>query len=108
MVPVVRVTDGFHARVVAARLGSEGIVTQLRGGIDTPYPMGAVEVLVGEDDLEEARTLLLVDDVESAFDDRDDDEVSFPRRRIGPWVALLLAGLLVLADIVAIASQTLR
>jgi hypothetical protein len=108
MVPVVRVTDGFHARVVAARLGSEGIVTQLRGGIDTPYPMGAVEVLVGEDDLEEARALLLVDDVESAFDDGDDDEVSLPRRRIGPWVALLLAGLLVLADIVAIASQTLR
>jgi hypothetical protein len=107
MVPVVRVADGFHARVVAARLGSEGIVTQLRGGIDSPYPMGAVEVLVGEDELEEAQALLLADDVESAFVDDDvlDDEPHLPRRRYGAWVALALAGLLVLADIVAIAGR---
>ena len=31
MVPVLRADGAFHARVVAARLGSEGIVTQLRG-----------------------------------------------------------------------------
>jgi hypothetical protein len=108
MVPVVRVANGFHARVVAARLGSDGIVTQLRGGIDTPYPMGAVEVLVGEDDLEEARALLLVDDVESAFDDPDEGDPPPARHRILPWVALVLAGLLVLADVVAMASQTRR
>jgi len=106
MVPVVRVADGFHARVIVARLGSEGIVTQLRGGIDSPYPMGAVEVLVGEDDLEDAQALLLADDVESAFvDDVDDDEPSAPRRRYGAWVALVLAGLLVLADVAALAGR---
>jgi hypothetical protein len=110
MVPVVRVIDGFHARVVAARLGSEGIVTQLRGGIDSPYPMGAVEVLVGEDDLAEATALLLADEVESAFGDDDledelDDEPHLPRRRYGVWVALVLAGLLVLADVLAIAGR---
>jgi hypothetical protein len=108
MVPVVRVADGFHARVIAARLGSEGIVTQLRGGIDSPYPMGAVEVLVGEDDLEDAKALLLADDVESAFtedDDEDDDEPSYSRRRVGAWVALVLAGLLVLADVAALAGR---
>jgi hypothetical protein len=31
--------------------------------------MGAIEVLVSEDDLEAAREVLLADDVESAFDD---------------------------------------
>jgi hypothetical protein len=105
MVPVVRVADGFHARVLAARLGSEGIVTQLRGGIDSPYPMGPIEVLVGEDDLEDATALLLVDEVESAFDDDLDDEPGLARRRVGPWVALGLAGLLVLADVLAVAGR---
>jgi hypothetical protein len=77
MVPVRKVSDQFEARVLAARLGSEGIVAQLRGGgIDGPYPMGAIEVLVSEDDLEAARELLLADDVESAFDESGpDDEV---------------------------------
>src|SRR3954462_3828311 len=51
MVPVLRAEGTFHARVVAARLGSEGIVTQLRGNVDGPYPMGSVEVLVTPDDL---------------------------------------------------------
>ena len=101
MVPVLRATDGFHANVVAARLGSEGIVTQLRGP-DPMYPLGAVDVLVGEDDLAEARELLFADDVESAFDD--DLEV-VRRRRVAPWVAGALAGLLVVADVIAVACR---
>src|SRR5437868_4439876 len=107
MVPVVKVADAFHARVVAARLGSEGIVTQFRGGgIDSPYPMAMLEVLVGEDDLEDAAALLLAAEVESAFvDDGYDDEPAYERRRYGPWVALALAGLLVLADVLAIAGR---
>jgi hypothetical protein len=73
MVPVRKVSDQFEARVLAARLGSVGIVAQLRGGgIDGPYPMGAIEVLVAEEDLESAREVLLADDVESAFDDDSD------------------------------------
>ena len=70
MVPVRKVHDQFEARVIAARLGSAGLVTQLRGGgIEGPYPMGPIEILVAEDDLEDARELLLADEVESAFDD---------------------------------------
>jgi hypothetical protein len=95
MVPVMRVSNGFHARVVAARLGAEGIVTQLRGGIDTPYPMGDVEVLVDEGDLDVARGLLLADEVETVF-----DEVALAprarRSRLGPWAIVLVVACLTL------------
>lgn len=94
MVPLARVPSGFHARVLAARLGSEGVVTQLRGGgVDGPYPMGAVEVLVDEPDLALARELLLVDEVESAFDDAADGidaEGAGPIVPVSLWFALLL------------------
>ena len=67
MVRVATVRDSFHARVIAARLGSEGMVTVLRGNVDGPYPLGDVHVLVSENDLDAARELLLADEVESAF-----------------------------------------
>lgn len=109
MVPVLRVSNGFHARVVAARLGSEGIVTQLRGGIDTPYPMGAVDVLVAEEELALARDLLLADEVEDAFLEVDDDKDEAPprrrRRRLAPWVAGAFAAVLVVAEVVAISRR---
>jgi len=54
--------------VIAARLGAEGIVTDLRGNIDGLYPVGDVHVYVGEDELPEAQEILMVDEVESAFD----------------------------------------
>jgi hypothetical protein len=50
--------DGFEARLVAARLGSEGIVWSLRGGHDGPLALGAVDVLVDADDYALARALL--------------------------------------------------
>jgi len=103
MVPVMRVSNAFHARVLAARLGSEGIVTQFRGGIDTPYPMGAVEVLVAEHDLPVARELLLADEVEDAF--TDDELPPRVRRRLAPWVAGALAAVLVVADVVAVIAR---
>jgi hypothetical protein len=103
MVPVRKVTDQFEARVIAARLGSEGLVTQLRGGgIDGPYPMGQIEVLVAEDDLETARELLLADDVESAFDGVDRDEApALVRPRV---VALLVLVCLVATTLLRIVS----
>jgi len=72
MVRLAQATSPFHARVIAARLGAEGIVTQLRGNVDGPYPIGTVYVYVGEDDLADAKELLMADDVESAFDPADD------------------------------------
>ncbi len=69
MVHLLSVHDAFHARVIAARLGSDGILTQLRGAVDGPYPvLGEVRVYVEEQDLPVARQLLLADEVESALE----------------------------------------
>ena len=69
MVRLATVASSFHARVIAARLGVEGMTIELRGNVDGIYPIGDVHVFVDADDLAAAQELLLVDDVESAFDD---------------------------------------
>jgi hypothetical protein len=83
----------FHARIIAARLGADGILTSLRGASDGPYPLPhEVEVLVPVDELDVARELLLIDDLEAPT-------TSLPRpdrRR-----ALLLVALLVLLSMAA-------
>jgi hypothetical protein len=58
MVPLTTAASPIAARILAAHLGAEGIVWQLRGDVDGPYPVGPVEVLVPADDLELARELL--------------------------------------------------
>ena len=94
MVRLATVGHPFHARVIAARVGCEGILTELRGGVDGPYPMGDVHVYVPEIDLPIAQELLLADEVESAFDESDDDvdDAGAPREL---W--LVLASVLVLS-----------
>ena len=67
MVHLRTVPDAWHAKVLAARLGCEGIVTQLRGSVSGPYPFGAVSVLVEAEQAELAADLLLADEVEAAF-----------------------------------------
>lgn len=57
MVAVTTVTDPMTARILAARLGAEGIVWELRGA-DGVYPVGPVELLVEEGRLGVARELL--------------------------------------------------
>jgi hypothetical protein len=70
MVHLTMVGTMFEARVVMARLGAEGILTQLRGGGEGPYPLpGPVEVLVVVDQADEARELLLADQVEALFEE---------------------------------------
>jgi hypothetical protein len=93
MVRLVTVNSSFHARVIAARVGAEGILTELRGNLDGPYPMGDVHVYVSEEDLPSATELLMADEVESAFDD--DDEVADGRHPVELW--LILGSILALA-----------
>ena len=67
--------DGFTAKVVAARLGVEGIVWELRGGVDGPYPFGPVHVFVPETELAEAQALLAATaPLEEEIGDGDDEE----------------------------------
>ncbi|MEA3020707.1 MAG: hypothetical protein QOI47_2231 [Actinomycetota bacterium] len=103
MVPVRKVSDQFEAKVIAARLGASGFVTQLRGGgIEGPYPMGQIEVLVEEEELGAATELLLADDVESSFDDGGDrPSASAPWRS---WSAVLVVAVLALTVLVRVLS----
>lgn len=59
MVPLVTVASPFEAKVLMARLGSDGVLCQLRGGVDSVYPIGDTTVLVAARDLETARQLLV-------------------------------------------------
>lgn len=71
------VPGSFPAKVIAARLGAEGIVWELRGNVDGPYPGGAVQVLVPSAELREAQELLLADEIDALdarFDGDDDDD----------------------------------
>jgi len=65
MVPLTTASSSFEARILAAHLGAEGIVWELRGNVDGPYPVGPVVVLVAEDDLAVAREVV----IEQAVDD---------------------------------------
>jgi hypothetical protein len=58
MVPLTTAANPFAARVLAAHLGAEGIVWELRGNLDGPYPVGPVVVLVSADDLAVAREVV--------------------------------------------------
>jgi hypothetical protein len=81
MVHVRTVPTAFHARVIAARLGAEGIATQLRGNVGGPYPIGDVSVWVGEQDADAATELLLADEIEAAFTPHPDDEEPLKSRQ---------------------------
>jgi len=69
MVHLRTVPDAFHARVIAARLGADGILTELRGGVGGPYPIGSVSVWVDAADGPVASELLLADALEAAFEE---------------------------------------
>ncbi|MEY2459325.1 MAG: putative prokaryotic signal transducing protein [Acidimicrobiaceae bacterium] len=58
MVKLLTFGDGFEAKVVRARLTADGILCELRGGIDSVYPVGPVHLYVLEEDLELAQDLL--------------------------------------------------
>jgi hypothetical protein len=62
MVHVATASSTFHARVITARLGSAGILSEARGANEGPYPFQAcVEILVPEDEADDAAALLQAD-----------------------------------------------
>jgi hypothetical protein len=68
MAHLASVDTPFEAKVLAARLGAEGILWELRGASDV-YPVGQTHVWVDEESLADARELLLSDAVEDVFDE---------------------------------------
>ncbi len=110
MVHLRTVPDAFHARVIAARLGADGILTELRGAVGGPYPIGAVSVWVSVHDEPIASELLLVDELEAAFEDIPEGwQAVPPRRLLFGWTArqLLAAVALVLMVSAVMAGRLL-
>jgi hypothetical protein len=97
MVRLVTAANPIEARIIAARLGAEGIVWQFRGSVDGPLAVGPVEVLVDADGYESAKELLLTDDVESSF--VDGGTLVEPRRSRKDvfWLALVVVLLMLFA-----------
>jgi hypothetical protein len=97
MVRLMTADDGFGAKVVVARLGVEGIVWELRGGVDGPYPFGPVHIFVTEADLAEARAVLAaVSPLDEAEEDRDEADDAVRRNRHAVLVGAGVIGLLAL------------
>ena len=92
-------TSSLRRRAQLLALRPDLRVEELRGNVDGPYPMGEVQVYVAEDDVDDARELLLADEVESAFD-TDDREEPDDRPAYELWIvvaAMVLVAALVLA-----------
>jgi len=76
MEPLVALTSvhgAFAAHVIAARLHSEGIDVDLRGAVGGPYgltvgDMARVDLYVPEDQIDDARLVLLAAEVDAAMD----------------------------------------
>ena len=107
MAPLTCVAGAFRARVLAARLESEGIDAQLRGALESPYAltmgdMARVDVYVPEDQLADARYVLLADEIDATLDAPSDwwDAGAEPpvvrRRRRLRWTAAALLAIAVL------------
>jgi hypothetical protein len=107
MRPLTWVSGSFSAHLLAARLHSEGIDVQLRGALDSPYgltmgEMARVDVLVPEDQLDDARLVMLateVDEVLAPPREWAGDETRTARRRWPLWVAVGLLALLSVAPL---------
>lgn len=73
MARLTTVGGSFAARVLQARLATEGITVELRGAVDGPYQftvgdMSRVDLFVPEEELDDAKLVLLVDEVDSVLD----------------------------------------
>jgi hypothetical protein len=101
MVRLMSVPNAFHARVIAARLGAAGVLTELRGNVDGPYPVGDAHVYVPEDELSLAQELLLADEVEDALGGGADVDLRTP-----PALWLVLVAILLLTVILFAARHT--
>ena len=103
MVRLLTASSPMEAKVIAARLGAEGFVWELRGSVDGPLAMGPIEILVDADDLDDARALMLVEEIESSFTDSGTEPRETTMRDV-----LAVAAVLVLVLLFAFARMLSR
>lgn len=87
----------MEAKLIAARLGAEGIVWELRGSVDGPFALGPIDVLVDADDIDDARALLLIDELEATLAPRPEHETHAMSVRDVLVVGVVLALVLLFA-----------
>lgn len=100
MVPLVCVASEFAGRVLVAKLGSAGIIAELRG-VSRVYPavLGAPQVWVEATELAEARELITAE--------TDDELAADARAGVGPDGAAVTPRSLVRPVLVAVAIVVL-
>src|SRR5512134_3965244 len=90
--PMVRVTtvgDPIEAKIIAARLGSEGVLWELRGGVDGPYPMGPFHVYVAADDVALAHDVLALAGETGAAEPSEEAGGRSGRAPLALWLVVL-------------------
>jgi len=109
MTRLTTVGGSFAARVLQARLEDEGLSVELRGNVDSPYAftvgaMSRVDIYVPEHDLEDARLVMLVNEVDSVLDlPPQRDHPTSPLGDRALWlvlVAIVLLGIIPIAHMV--------
>jgi hypothetical protein len=103
LVALTSVQGSFAAHVLAARLTSEGIDVDLRGALGGPYgltvgDMARVDLYVPEDQMEDARLVLLASEVDAAMDLPDPDPATRLASPSWLWISalvLIVAGIAV-------------
>ena len=106
MARLTTVGGSFAARVLQARLEDEGLTVELRGNVDSPYAftvgaMSRVDIYVPEGDLEDAKLVMLVNEVDSVLDlppQRERPSEMWDERAL--WLVLVAIGLLGIIPIV--------
>ena len=110
MPPLVALTSvhgSFTAHVLAARLTSEGIDVELRGALGGAYgltvgDMARIDLYVPEEQMEDARLVLLASEIHAAMDPGGSDERARPTGFAFTWAwvaALVLIVVAVLAPL---------
>jgi len=94
MVRLLTTYDVFEAKLVVARLGSEGVLWELRGGVDNAYPLGPVHVYVDEADLSVAHDVLA-----PVGDDEPDDDLGARRSPAALVASFIVLGILVVISV---------
>ena len=103
------VSGSFPARVLAARLGSEGIDVELRGALDGPYgltvgDMSRVDLFVPTDQMDDATIVMLACEIDATLAAPREWAGEPPprwRRPWARWAALAALGSTALAPVVS-------